>query len=129
MKRNLRIWRGLTTITASLLAVTVGAGTICEGWRENIDQNIGTISSAIETENKTIDGTYTYTSDYGSTDELIQEHKSLNEVLSEEGSVLLKNENKTLPLSEGTGVTLFGSRSHYMSYGGQVGGTVEASIE
>lgn len=127
MKRNLRIWRGLTTITASLLAVAVGAGTICEGWRENIDQNIGTISSAIETENKTIDGTYTYTSDYSSTDELIQEHKSLNEVLSEEGSVLLKNENKTLPLSKGTEVTLFGSRSHYMSYGGQVGGTVEAS--
>ena len=96
MKRNLRIWRGLTTITASLLAVTVGAGTICEGWRENIDQNIGTISSVIETENKTIDGTYTYTSDYGSTDELIQEHKSLNEVLSEEGRHFLFQKGQVL---------------------------------
>ena len=127
MRRNTKIWRGFTTITASLLAFAVGAGTICEGWKENIDQYIGTKSSAIETADKTIEDTYTYTTDYSTTDELIQAHKDLNETLSEEGTVLLKNANETLPLSEGTSVTLFGSRSHYLSYGGQMGGTVEAS--
>lgn len=126
MRKTTKLWRGFTTITAGLLTVAIGAGTICEGWRENIDQNIGTTSSIIKTADKTIDGTYTYTSAYSSTDELVQAHKDLNEQLNEEGSVLLKN-NGTLPLSEGDSVTLLGTASHYPYYGGQMGGSVEES--
>lgn len=31
MKNKTKIWRGFTTITAGLLTVMIGAGTICEG--------------------------------------------------------------------------------------------------
>lgn len=127
MRNNRRIWRGFTTVTASLLAFSIGAGAVCERWKENIDQNIGTTSSIIETADKTKEGTYTYLSDYTSTDDLIQRHLELNELLSEEGSVLLKNEQQALPLAQGASVTLFGSNSHYPYYGGQMGGSVEES--
>lgn len=123
MKKKTKVWRGFTTITAGLLTITLGAGAICEGWRENLDQNLGTTSSYIKTEDKSLDGTYTYTSDYTTTDELVQAHKDLNEQLSEEGSVLLKN-NGTLPIAAGGAVTLFGTVSHYPYYGGQIGGSV-----
>ncbi len=53
-----KVWRGFTTITAGLLTVMIGAGTICEGWSENLDQNLGTTSSNIETEDKKKDGPY-----------------------------------------------------------------------
>lgn len=88
MKKNTTIWRGFTTITAGLLTIMIGAGSICEGWKENLDQNLGTTSSYIKTEDKSLEGTYTYTSGYTSTDELVQAHKDVNEQLSEEGSVL-----------------------------------------
>lgn len=123
MKKKTKVWRGFTTITAGLLTIMIGAGTICEGWKENLDQNLGTTSSYIRTEDKSLDGTYTYTSDYSTTDELVQAHKDLNEQTSEEGSVLLKN-NGTLPVAQGGSVTLFGTTSHYPYYGGQMGGKV-----
>lgn len=126
MKITNRFWRGLTTITASLLAVSIGIGTICEAWKDTIDQYMGTTSSVIETDDTTIDGTYTYTSDYSTTTELVQTHMELNETLSEEGSVLLKN-NGSLPLEKGSSVTLFGTVSHYPHYGGQMGGSVDES--
>lgn len=124
--RKRKVWRAIGTITSSLLVFSLGAGLIAESWRENIDQNIGTTSSIIETSDKSIADTYVYTSDYASTDELIQAHKDLNELLQEEGSVLLKN-NGAMPLKEGAAITLFGTGSHYPFYGGQMGGKVEES--
>ncbi len=127
MMRKNRFWRGFSVITASLLTFSIGVGTICEAWSENIDQNIGTTSSVIRTEDTTLEGTYTFTSDYSTTEELVTAHQELNEQLQEEGSVLLKNNNSALPLAEGSKVTLFGSGSHYPYYGGQTGGSVDES--
>ncbi|OZG64254.1 glycoside hydrolase family 3 protein [Bifidobacterium eulemuris] len=124
MSRKTNVWRGFTTITASLLALSVGVATVCESWKESLDQNLGTTSSSIETSDKTASDTYTYTSDYTTTDELVQAHEELNEQLSEEGSVLLKN-NGTLPLGSGDKVTLFGAASHYPYYGPEFGGSVD----
>lgn len=121
-----RVWRALGTITSSLLVFSLGAGIIAESWRENIDQNIGTTSSIIKTSDKSIKDTYTYASEYSTTDELLQAHKDLNEQLEEEGSVLLKNDG-TLPLKKNASVTLFGTGSHYPIYGGQMGGSVDDS--
>lgn len=124
MKRKL--FRTMAGLSAGFLTLSIGAGSICESWKGTIDTYMGTTSSRIETKDKSLDGTYTYTSDYGSTDELLQAHKDLNETLSEEGSVLMKN-NGTLPLKSGDAVTLFGTNSHYPYYGGQMGGSVEES--
>ena len=107
---------------AGLLTVSIGAGTICETWKDSLDQNLGTISSIIQTSDKSGDDTYTYTSDYSSAGELVEALEEFNEQVQEEGSVLLKN-NGALPLESGTSVTLFGTTSHYPYYGAQMGGT------
>lgn len=126
MNTKTRIFRGMASVMAGLFVISTGAGSICELWKENIDQNIGTISSVIDTKDPSIEGTYSYKSDYSSSDELLDAHKKLNEELSEEGSVLLKNDG-TLPLGLGKSVTLFGANSHYPYTGGQIGASVETS--
>lgn len=79
MKWSGNLWRGFTTVMAGLLTVSIGAGTICETWKDSLDQNLGTISSIIQTSDKSGDDTYTYTSDYSSTEELVDALEELNE--------------------------------------------------
>ena len=63
-KRNL--WRGLTTLTASLLTISVAAGPIVDSYRTDIDKFLGTKSSAMVTDS-TDEDLYTFKSDYSST--------------------------------------------------------------
>lgn len=97
-KSGRRVWRGVTTATASLLALSVCASTVVDGFRTDIDKFLGTKSTKLVTENS--DGTdlYTFKSDYTSTTELLHGIQDVGERMSEEGSVLLKN-NGALPLT------------------------------
>lgn len=71
----------------------------------------------------------TYVSDYGSKNESIVAGAELNERIAEEGIVLLKNSNNTLPLktkgvgTQSTRVTLFGYNSVYPEAGASVNDT------
>ena len=47
MNRKRNIWRGLTTLTASLLTVSVAAGPVVDSYRTDIDKFLGTKSSAM----------------------------------------------------------------------------------
>lgn len=98
MSRKRNLWRGLTTLTASLLTVSVAAGPVVDSYRTDIDKFLGTKSSAMVTDS-TDEDLYTYKSDYSSTTELLDSIEDLGERMSEEGTVLLKNENNALPLS------------------------------
>ena len=55
-----RVWRGVTTATASLLALSVCASTVVDGFRTDIDKFLGTKSTKLVTEDS--DGTDLYTS-------------------------------------------------------------------
>lgn len=118
-----RIWRGWTGVTASMLAFTLSAGMVIDGFRTDIDKFLGTQSTRMVT-----DGTgdpeqlYRYRSDYKSTKELLEAIRDLGERMSEEGSVLLKN-NGALPLTEAelSKVTLLGFSSYYPVQGGDFG--------
>ena len=122
-KRNL--WRGLTTLTASLLTVSVAAGPIVDSYRTDIDKFLGTKSSAMVTDS-TDEDLYTYKSDYSSTTELLDSIEDLGERMSEEGTVLLKNENNALPLSkdETQKLSLLGFSSYYPVQGGDMGSSL-----
>ena len=93
-----RLWRGLTTLTASVLALAVAGSSIVNGFRTDIDKFLGTTSSKVVTEDAEISDIYTYSSDYASTTELVNAIADVSERMSEEGTVLLKN-NGALPLS------------------------------
>lgn len=112
----------MTTATASLLALSVCASTVVDGFRTDIDKFLGTKSTKLVTENS--DGTdlYTFKSDYTSTTELLHGIQDVGERMSEEGSVLLKN-NGALPLTkdETQKITLLGFSSYYPVQGGDMG--------
>ncbi len=125
MSRKRNLWRGLTTLTASLLTVSVAAGPVVESYRTDIDKFLGTKSSAMVTDS-TDEDLYTYKSDYSSTTELLDSIEDLGERMSEEGTVLLKNENNALPLSkdETQKLSLLGFSSYYPVQGGDMGSSL-----
>lgn len=127
-KSGRRVWRGVTTATASLLALSVCASTVVDGFRTDIDKFLGTKSTKLVTENS--DGTdlYTFKSDYASTTDLLHGIQDVGERMSEEGSVLLKN-NGALPLTkdETQKITLLGFSSYYPVQGGDMGSSFIAN--
>ena len=125
MSRKRNLWRGLTTLTASLLTVSVAAGPVVDSYRTDIDKFLGTKSSAMVTDS-TDEDMYTYKSDYSSTTELLDSIEDLGERMSEEGTVLLKNENNALPLSkdETQKLSLLGFSSYYPIQGGDMGSSL-----
>ena len=125
MSRKRNLWRGLTTLTASLLTVSVAAGPVVDSYRTDIDKFLGTKSSAMVTYS-TDEDLYTHKSDYSSTTELLDSIEDLGERMSEEGTVLLKNENNALPLSkdETQKLSLLGFSSYYPVQGGDMGSSL-----
>ena len=125
MSRKRNLWRGMTTLTASLLTVSVAAGPVVDSYRTDIDKFLGTKSSAMVTDS-TDEDLYTYKSDYSSTTELLESIEDLGERMSEEGTVLLKNENDALPLTkdETQKLSLLGFSSYYPVQGGDMGSSL-----
>ena len=125
MSRKRNLWRGMTTLTASLLTVSVAAGPVVDSYRTDIDKFLGTKSSAMVTDS-TDEDLYTYKSDYSSTTELLESIEDLGERMSEEGTVLLKNENNALPLTkdETQKLSLLGFSSYYPVQGGDMGSSL-----
>ncbi len=120
------IRRGLTATSAMLLALSVTATSVVSDHRTDIDKFLGTQSQRIVTdENATPEELYTYSSDYSSTTELVKAMEDIGERMSEEGSVLLKNENMALPLSkeELSKVSLLGFQSYFPNKGAILGPT------
>lgn len=124
-KRN-NLWRGLTVCMASLFAVTVSAGPLTDSYRTDIDKFLGTKSTRMVTKEADGEELYAYQSDYASSAELLRAIEDLGERVSEEGTVLLKNENNALPLSkeETQKISLLGFSSYYPVQGGDMGSSL-----
>lgn len=128
-KTKRRLWRGLATTTTSVLALSLSASMIIDTFRTDIDKFLGTQSTQMVTENQSEDD-YAFHSDYSSTTELLDAIEDLGERMNEEGSVLLKNENNALPLSEEETqkVTLLGFSSYYPVQGGDMGSSLAENV-
>lgn len=123
-KTKRRVWRGVATTGTSLLALSLSASMVIDTFRTDIDKFLGTQSTQMVTDNQTEDD-YTYKSDYSSTTELLDSIEDLGERMSEEGTVLLKN-NGALPLSEDEKqkVTFLGFSSYFPVQGGDMGSSL-----
>lgn len=120
------LWRGMSAITASLLAFSISVGGVIDSFRTDIDKFLGTKSTQLKTETTdNLEELYKYKSEYSSTTELLHGIKDLGERMNEEGSVLLKN-NGALPLSEDEikKVSLLGFSSYYPVQGGDFGSSL-----
>ena len=129
------LWRGLSFVFTIFLALFIATALVMEAFRFQIDDFLGTKSQLYET---TDDGTlwsaFKPSSDVlnedGScnTDKLIQKFIDFGRKQAAGGAVLLKNENKALPLASGSDVTLFGMRSHVMLQGAGFGMPIRGPV-
>ncbi len=124
-RRKQRLWRGLTALTAALLAMALTGTTIVDGFRTDIDKFLGTASTRVVTDSTDLSDIYTFASDYTSTKDLVQAIADVGERMSEEGSVLLKN-NGVLPLTaeEKGKISLLGFSSYNPLRGGIMGSSL-----
>ncbi len=122
--------RGISATGAALLALSVSATTVVNDHRTDIDKFLGTSSTKVVTDDDVdTSDMYQYTSDYSNTTELVQAIADVGERMSEEGSVLLKN-NGALPLTsdETKKVSLLGFSSYYPVQGGDMGSSLTANV-
>ena len=130
-KKSSGLWRGLSAIVASLLALVVGASFIADANAAFINQKLGiTNFKVVDTgDGEEKDSTY-YKSEFNSLGELIAAKDALAAEISSEGTVLFKNNGGTLPLDIGAEkVTLWGLNSINPTLGGMIGSSVSVSAD
>ncbi len=127
-KKTGRLWRGLTSITASLLAIAVGATGIASANAAFINVRLGTSNyKYVDQAGEKSDSTY-FKSEYTELTDLIEAKNLLAEQIAAEGTVLLKNQNQALPIQTGKEkVTLWGLNSHNPTLGGMIGSSTSVA--
>lgn len=131
-KHKTPIFRGLSALFAMLLTLSVGAAFIMEANRGEIDGFFNTHSSVVvTTDDGTLFSAYTPDEAYlnagkGNSSAIVKAHVDMNTQMSEEGSVLLKN-NGALPLAKSSKVTLLGIRSSVILAGSGMGVSAKAN--
>ena len=121
---NPKLFRGLTIVSAFLLAGSIAASSMLEKYSTQMDQVFGTVSSKTEyqklDENDQSDP-WNYKSQFKSAKEAIAGYKEFAIREAQESFALLKNENNSLPLTKKSKVTLMGIRSYAAIYGNSSG--------
>ncbi len=109
------VFRGLAGLMAVLLVLMIGATQIAGSLSFYVNDFLGVSTTRVVANGEDSDAIY-FTSEFSSVTELVETRDALNEQVVEEGAVLLKDENDSLPLSEGANVTLLGMGSHQSMY-------------
>lgn len=117
--RKLRpLFRGVAALGGFFLAATCYASNLLEENKIMVDQQLGTKSSIIVTEedDDSLFKTFVPDEDMMTEDGKLdpvkwdQAHKDAAQALQESGTVLLKNTNNALPMAKTTKVSIFGTR-------------------
>lgn len=115
-KKRYNLYRGLAVVAAFICALFIGLELVSSisDYKVLINDVLG-VKGGVSLNADA----YAFTSDYENTTQLLTARKRVAERLSEEGSVLLKN-NGALPLVEGENkVTVLGSRAYTYDVNGQ----------
>ncbi|MBE7086978.1 MAG: hypothetical protein E7369_01600 [Clostridiales bacterium] len=109
-----RLLRGLASVCAFFCAFLIGAETIAGSgdYKNLVDGFLGGNSASATS----VDA-YSFTSEYDNLTQMLSERQDIAEQIGEEGCVLLKNENSSLPLSTISDdstlkITMLGSRAY-----------------
>ena len=117
-----RICRGLTTLFTAIFAIVLGLSCLAFEAEADVNQIMGTSSYKTVTtdDGEETDSEY-YKKTTSSIDEFMEAKLEIIETVTDEGTVLLKNEEGALPLDGNESVTLFGKASYNPVYGGSAG--------
>ena len=121
--------RGLAVVLASIFVLSLFATSIAQANASKVNSFLGTTSYKMEkTGESKGDGIY-FKSDYTSLKDMVDAKNALAEEISQEGTVLFKN-NGVLPLNKATDkVTIWGLNSIAPTFGGLIGSTVSVNYE
>ncbi len=119
-------WIVTTVIAAVLVVGMIVANIVTTTYEQVINIALGTETTKVVSDDDGTDTEY-FKSAYGSAEEVKQSGMELAERLTEEGSVLLKNDNSALPLGEGAKVSLFGHSSVNLIVCGTGSADIDAS--
>ena len=117
-----RLSRGLTTVFTVIFTVVLGLTALAYQAEADVNQILGTSSyEIVQNEGAEETDTQYFKQKTRSIDEFMQQKLDIIEQVTDEGTVLLKNEKSALPLAAGARVTLFGKASYNSVYGGDSG--------
>ena len=117
-----RLSRGLTTVFTVIFTVVLGLTALAYQAEADVNQILGTSSyEIVQNEGAEETDTRYFKQKTRSIDEFMQQKLDIIEQVTDEGTVLLKNEKSALPLEAGARVTLFGKASYNSVYGGDSG--------
>ena len=117
-----RLSRGLTTVFTVIFTVVLGLTALAYQAEADVNQILGTSSyEIVQNEGAEETDTRYFKQKTRSIDEFMQQKLDIIEQVTDEGTVLLKNEKSALPLAAGARVTLFGRASYNSVYGGDSG--------
>ncbi len=104
-------WIATSIISVILIISMVVANVYTLKYEQLLNIALGTKTKALKSNDDGTEDTEYFKSEYSSTDEVKSAGMDIAERLTEEGSVLLKNENSALPISPNAKVSLFGHSS------------------
>ena len=125
--RKLGLKRGLATVLISVFIFSLFATAIASANSTTVNANLGTSSYSVVKTGDSGDGIY-FRSEFSSVKEVIDAKEALAVEISQEGTVLFKNDG-ALPLSNTDQVTIWGLNSISPTFGGLIGSTVGVNSE
>lgn len=122
------LWRALAAVSGIVLAVAVGGIAVTSEWSGYINKYLG-ISNTTIVQGESDEDPIHYASEFSSYTEVMEAARDVALEVQAEGTVLMRNENNALPLSEGSKVTFFGYNQVDPAYGGTGSGGITSSEE
>jgi len=120
-------FRGLAALFAVLLVFFSVGKSITDANASTINTRLGLSTDYLDNGDANITDMLYYTSDYTTLMDMLNAAKQVAVTISEEGSVLFKNNNNALPIAKDSEtVTLWGMNSHYPTLGGMIGSNATA---
>ena len=129
MSKGKNGWRGLTGISASVLAMLFAGLNIANANVGFINARLGTTNNIVVDSGDGTEDTIYYKSEFSTLEEMVLAKRALAEEIASEGTVLFKN-NGALPLNiSSESVTLWGLNSHFPTLGGMIGSSTTVDTE
>lgn len=101
-------WIATSILSVILIIGMVAANIVTANYEQVINIALGTETTKVESDPNDTSDTEYFKSDYSSIEEVKEAGKNVAERLTEEGAVLLKNDNAALPIASNAKVSLFG---------------------
>ena len=126
---NQVLWRVLTATFLLLLVIGIAGMTVTTEWSGYINQVLNVQSTIIVTDEDGDTDVVYFKSEFSEHTDVMNNARSVAQKVQEEGSVLMKNDNKALPLAKNSKVTLFSYSTVDPVYGSSGSGGVSVGEE